>query len=62
MRRVLTEPWFRSMMVQGFAEKTFEGFGTHEAEEDEGEAAVLDPIEDLMLAIDRDLDNMVNFT
>lgn len=42
------------------AEKTFEGFGAHEGES-LGESTI-DPVGDLLMAIDRDLDGRMNFS
>jgi len=39
------------------ADKTFEGFGPHE-----GEAAVEDVVGDIVTAMDRDLDGLINFS
>merc|ERR1712096_209100 len=47
------------LYAQGMAEKTFEGFGAHEGE-DKGEKTT-NPVGDLLLAVDRDLDGLMNF-
>lgn len=53
---MVTQIWFKSLYVEGAEERTFEGFGPHEHGENK-----VDIPEDIMLAIDRDLDGTVNF-
>jgi len=59
---VFAHQYFKALAIEGSMKKTFEGFGTHETDPDEGEAEKGDDwnAKQVLLAVDRDLDGKMN--